>query len=438
MDKLAIDGGIPVRTEPFPVYRAIGEEEESAAIAVIREGVLSKFLGAWTPDFFGGPQVQALEREWEDYFHVAHAVTVNSATSGLYAAIGASGVGPGDEVIVSPYTMSASAACILGYNAVPVFADVDPATFCITASTISKVLSKRTKAIVVVDLFGQPADFDPILELAKERKLVVIEDAAQAPGALYNGCQAGTLADMGVYSLNYHKIIHTGEGGVIVTNNKMYYERIQLIRNHAENVIDQRGYNDLVNMLGFNYRMTEIEAAIGRQQLRKLEKLTNERCEKASYLNEGLKYISGISIPYTTENVRHGYYVYAMKFDRNKIGVDRKTFAEAVRAEGISINEGYVRPIYLQSIYQKKILYGGTGCPYTCPHYLGRVSYEKGICPITEKLNEEELLYGDWCHAGMKRTDLYDIIKALHKVTVTLNRMKSSLQTSVHNKSRKQ
>lgn len=427
MDKLAIDGGTPVRKTPLPAYHTIGAEEEAAAIAVIRDGVLSKFLGAWSPDFFGGPQVQALEREWENFFHIAHATTVNSATSGLYAAMGAAGVGPGDEVVVSPYTMSASAACILGYNAVPVFADVDPQTFCITASTILQVLSKRTKAVVVVDLFGHPADFDPIMALARDHKLVVIEDAAQAPGAFYKGRNAGTLAHMGVYSLNYHKTIHTGEGGVVVTDSESYHERVQLIRNHAENVIDQRDYHDLVNMLGFNYRMTEIEAAIGRQQLKKLETLVRQRCENAAYLDEGLKHIAGISAPYRAENVQHGYYVYAIKYDHNIFGVDRKIFAEAVRAEGISINEGYVRPIYLQSIYQKKILYGGTGCPFTCPHYLGRVIYEKGICPITEKLHEEKLLYGDWCHAGMKRTDLDDIIKALLKVTTTLYRKKSSL-----------
>lgn len=427
MEKLAINGGTPVRTEPFPVYRTIGAEEEAAVLAVIREGVLSKFLAAWTPDFFGGPQVQAFEREWEAFFHVAHAVSMNSATSGLYAAIGAAGVGPGDEVIVSPYTMSASAACVLGYNAVPVFADIDPDTFCINSSTIEKVLSKHTKAVVVVDLFGQPADFDSIMVLAKERGLVVIEDAAQAPGAIYKGRYAGTLADIGVFSLNYHKTIHTGEGGVVVTNSKMFAERLQLIRNHAEVVVDQRGSSDLVNMLGFNYRMTEIEAAIGRQQLGKLENLVKQRSENAAYLDEGFKQIPGITTPYVPDHVRHGFYVYPIKYDGNIIGVDRKMFAAAVRSEGIIMHEGYIKPIYLQSLYQKKTLYGGTGCPFTCPHYNGSVSYEKSICPITERLYEQELLYGDWCYAGMQRTDLDDIIIALRKVIDAFNRGDTSM-----------
>src|SRR5206468_7305004 len=148
---------------------------------VLDSGVLSCFVGNWTEEFYGGPRVRTLEREWEQYFNVKHAVTVNSATSGLSAAVGAAGVEPGDEVIVSPYTMSASAACVLVYNAIPVFADIDPETFCISAQTIRERLTPRTKAIVIVDIFGHPFDRDEVMALAREHNLVVIEDAAQAP-----------------------------------------------------------------------------------------------------------------------------------------------------------------------------------------------------------------------------------------------------------------
>ncbi|HNB40502.1 MAG TPA: DegT/DnrJ/EryC1/StrS family aminotransferase, partial [Anaerolineales bacterium] len=233
MSELALLGGMPLRPQGLPKYQTLGAEERHAVNEVLDSGVLSQFLGAWGPDFFGGPRVQKLERAWEYHFNVAHAVSVNSATSGLYAAVGAVGVGPGDEVIVSPYTMSASAVAAVVYGAIPVFADIDPDTFCISARTIAEKITPRTKAIIVVDIFGQPSDWDAIMALATKHGLLVIEDAAQAPGARYKGRWAGTLGHIGVYSLNYHKTIHSGEGGVCVTNDPKLAERMQLIRNHA-------------------------------------------------------------------------------------------------------------------------------------------------------------------------------------------------------------
>ena len=240
---------------------------------VLDGGVLSGFLGTWSAAFYGGTMVQKLERDWEAYFNVKHAVSVNSATSGLYAAAGAAGIGPGDEVIVAPYTMTASASAAIVYGAIPVFADIDEETFCITPRSIRERLSPYTKAIIVVDLLGHPAEMDEIMEIARERNLVVIEDAAQVPGATYKGRRAGTLAHIGVFSLNYHKTIHTGEGGVVVTNDSRLADRVALIRNHGEVVVKDKGVDDIVNLVGFNYRMTEIEAAIGIEQLKKLPSL---------------------------------------------------------------------------------------------------------------------------------------------------------------------
>lgn len=417
MSKLAINGGQPVRTEPFPPYVTIGEEEKQAVAEVLESTVLSKFLATWSPDFYGGSRVQKLEREWAEYFGVKHAVTMNSATSGLYAAAGAAGIGPGDEVIVSPYTMTASAACALVYNAIPVFADIDPETFCITPQTIRERLSPRTKAIVAVDIFGQPADMDGIMLLARDHDLIVIEDAAQAPGALYHGRYAGTLAHMGVFSLNYHKTIHTGEGGIVVTNDDDLAERLQLIRNHAEVVVKNKGTRNIVNMLGFNYRMTEIEAAIGSEQLKKLEVLVVPRVEAANYLTERLSKLPGITPPVVREGVRHGYYLYAMRYDENEIGVSRNVFVNALKAEGAPFSEGYVEPIYLEPLYQQRILYGTKGCPFTCHHNESDVSYEKGICPVTERMYYKEVMLANVCYAGMSRCDLDDVVDAFQKVT---------------------
>ena len=237
MSKLALNGGEPVRRTPFPQYSSIGSEEKHAVMEVLDSTVLSKYLGSWSPDFYGGAKVQQLEQEWSRYFQVAHAVSMNSATSGLYAAVGAADVGQGDEVIVSPYTMSASATAALVYGAIPVFTEIDPEIFCLSPESVEKCITPSTRAIIIVDIFGHPADMKEIIEIARDHDLVIIEDAAQAPCAKYNGKYAGTLADMGVFSLNYHKTIHCGEGGIVVTDDDNFAERLQLIRNYAEAVV---------------------------------------------------------------------------------------------------------------------------------------------------------------------------------------------------------
>jgi perosamine synthetase len=424
--KLAIHGGKPIRQKPFAVYNTIGEEEKRAVMEVLDSGMLSKYLGTWSPEFYGGPQVQKLEREWAEYFGVRHAVSVNSATSGLYAAVGAVGVGPGDEVIVSPYTMSASATAALVYGGIPVFADIDPEIFCITPESIKNCITSYTKAIIVVDIFGHPADMDEIMEIAYDHNLMVIEDAAQAPGALYHGRYAGTLAHMGVFSLNYHKTIHSGEGGMIVTDDDRLADRLQLIRNHGEVVVKEKGTKEIVNMIGFNYRMTEIEAAIGSEQLKKLEKLLTPRIEAANYLTERLKSLSGIIPPVVRQDVRHGYYVYALRYEEDRIGVSRDQFVAALNAEGIPMVKGYVEPIYLEPLYQRRIGFGQNGFPFTYPGYKGEVNYDLGICPVTERMYYSELMYTSLCHAGVDQSDLKDVVDAFHKIFENIDKLKGS------------
>ena len=415
MSRLAIEGGAPIRTRPFPEYRTIGAEEKAAVAEVLDSGVLSAFLGTWSPEFLGGPRVRKLEEEWARYFGVTHAVSMNSATSGLFAALGAAGVGPGDEVIVSPYTMSASAVGPLLYNAIPVFADIDPATFCVSAETIRAVLSPHTKAIVAVDLFGHPAEMDAIMALAAEHGLTVIEDAAQAPGAKLGERYAGTLGHIGVFSLNYHKHIHSGEGAVVVTDDPALAERLQLIRNHGEVVLQQKpGGGDLNNMLGFNYRMTEIEAAIASEQLKKLDGLLTARIERAHQLTGLLSNAGGISTPVVKPGCVHAYYAYALRYDAEAVGVPRAQFVAALKAEGMPIAEGYVAPIYLQPLYQRRRLYGGTGSPWT--EHPRSVSYERGICPVTERMHTQELIYTGALHAQLTSADVEDMAEAFHKV----------------------
>ena len=426
MGKLAIHGGTPVRTKPFPAYNVIGDEEKEVVQRVMESGILSRFLGSWHSDFYGGPEVQVFEKEWADYFDVKHAIAVNSCTSGLYCAIGASGVGPGDEVIVSPYTMSASATSAIIFNAVPVFADIEPDYFCLDPASVESKITERTKAIVVIDIFGQPYDADAINEIAEKYDLIVIEDCAQAPHAKYKGKWAGTLGDIGVYSLNYHKHIHTGEGGVVVTDDDELAERVRLIRNHAEAVVGNKGTPDLVNMVGFNFRMNEIEAAIGRCQLQKLEGLVNKRITNAEYLAKELSSLDGITPSSLREGCVHAYYVQCFKYDENVIGVSRDNFIEAVKAElpvtelregeGVNLSGGYVKPLYLEPMYQNLIAYGEKGCPFKCPMYDGILNYDKGLCPVTEKLHEKELFGHEFMRPSMTKDYLDDVVRAFEKV----------------------
>jgi dTDP-4-amino-4,6-dideoxygalactose transaminase len=416
MTKLAIAGGAPIRSQPFPAYQTIGDAEKRAVAEVLDSTVLSEFLATWSPQFYGGPRVRALEQEWAAYFGVDCAVTVNSATSGLNAAVGAAGVGPGDEVIVAPYTMTASATAALVYGAVPVFADIDEDIFCITPASIRKAISPQTRAIIVVDLFGHPADMDEIMQIAAEHDLVVIEDASQAPGAKLGSRYAGTFGHLGVYSLNYHKMIHTGEGGVVVTDDPRLAERLQLIRNHAEVVVKDKGVADLVNMVGFNYRMGEIEAAIGSEQLKRLSMLISTRRERAEHLTNRLAALPGLKPPVVRAGAQHGYYLYAVRYDSKTIGIPRDKFVAAVKAEGVPLFEGYVEPIYLQPLYQHRIAIGADGFPFTYPGYKGDVCYDRGICPVTERMHFEELIYTNVCHADATPSDMDDVFEAFAKV----------------------
>lgn len=424
--KLAINGGLPVRTKPFPAHRYIGEEEKEAVNRVLDSGILSRFLGCWHDDFYGGPEVQVLEKEWAQYFNVKHAIAVNSCTSGLYCAVGATGIEPGEEVIVSPFTMSASAVAPLIYNAIPVFADVEPDYFCLDPNEVEKKITPRTRAIIVVDIFGLPYDAEAINTIAKKHGLLVIEDTAQAPGALYKGKYAGTLGDMGVYSLNYHKHIHCGEGGIVVTDDDALADRVRLIRNHAEAVVEQKGVTDIRNMIGFNYRMTEIEASITRCQLKKLDSLIRIRQENCAYLSEKLAEIPALEPARVRRDCTHVYYAYPVKYREDVAAVPREIFIEAVVAElsptelregeGVLIGCGYVKPLYLQPLYQKKIAYGSKGCPFGPPWYNHDTNYGRGLCPVTELLHEKELFTHELMRPGMTREDLDDVVKAFCKV----------------------
>lgn len=415
-EPLALFGGAKTITTPFARANPIGQEEVEAAKAVIETGVLSKFLGAWHPDFYGGPKVREFESQAQEFFGVKHAVTVNSWTSGLIAAVGAIGIEPGDEVIVSPWTMCASATAILMWNAIPVFADIEPETFCLDPKSVEANITPFTKAILAIDIFGHSADMDAILEIAQRHKLKVITDTAQAPGGRYMGKVGGTSSDVGGFSLNYHKHIHTGEGGILVTNDDEIAERLRLIRNHAEAVVGPKGETNLSNMIGYNFRLGEIEAAIGMEQLKKLDAIVAKRQRAAEQLTAGLTGLPWLRPPIVRPDCTHSYYMYPMVLDVERLGVSRERILEALTAEGVQgLAAGYAC-LHLLPMYQKKIAYGSNGFPWTSDICKRDVSYAKGICPVAEELHESTYLGFQICLFELTFDDVERIVVAFRKV----------------------
>jgi len=427
--ELAINGGEPVRTKPWQDNITTGEEEKQAAMRVFNSGYLSLFEGSHTPDhpfsFKGGPEVQALEDEWCEYYDVKYSVSMNSATSGLYAAIGALSIGYGDEVIVSPYTMTACALAPMIYGAIPVFADVDLETGCLDPESLKTKLTERTKAILVVHQFGFPANMESIMDFAKNNKLYVIEDCAQAHGAKFQNKHVGTIGDVGVFSMNVNKTIQSGEGCICTTNDEEIGYRLQLIRNHGEAVVGPAGYKNITNIAGFNYRLSELHAAIIREQLKKLDSLNSARIELVYKLSKGLEKYDFLMVPpyslqYNNSNgekkCKSTFYVYPLRFNKDRAGIKREDFIDAVNAEGINFYQGYSKPLYLQPIYQKKHLFK-KGYPFSASENKDcNMNYDLGICPNAEKLYFDEMIINEHIRSPHTADDINDILIAIDKI----------------------
>jgi len=428
MSLLAINGGQKTRTKKFPRYNTINIQELNIVSEILKEGTLSKFLGAWCDDFYGGSKIQEFETKWSKKFNVKHTISVNSNTSGLISALGACGIGLGDEVIVSPYSMSISATAPLFYNATPVFCDLEKNSYGFDLEILERTITKDTKAIIVVHIFGCPSNLNQIMKIAKKHNIFVIEDAAQCPGAMYDGKFAGTIADIGIFSLNYHKHIHTGEGGMICTNDDNLANKMQLIRNHAESIVENKGETDLINMLGFNFRLTEIQAAIGIEQLKKLDEELQIRQKYAKLYDDALTKFDFIEST-ILNNRTHSYYIQAFRFDEKKAGISRDTFINAVKAElmpvekreneGVPIYGGYVRPLYLLPIFQEKMAYNKQGFAFK-----EEINYQKGLCPNVESLHYKELFSHDLTRSPLTIDDVNDVIDAYTKVATNLQELR--------------
>lgn len=411
VSQLAILGGTPLRTKPFPPYPIIGERERRAVLEVLDHGTLSGFHA----NFLGGPRVQAFEQEFAAYFGARHAIAVNSGTAALHVALAAAGAGPGDEVIVPCYTFTATATAVLHHNAIPIFVDVDPRTFCVTAELIEAAITPRSKAVVPVHLLGNVCRMDAILDVARRHGLAVIEDNAQSPGAEFQGRLAGTLGDAGTFSFVETKNLVTGEGGMVLTNRDDLAERCRLVRNHGECYVAGKPREYVANILGWNYRMTEIEAAIGLAQLDQFKEWTRQRIANAEYLHAHLR-LPGLTPPSRDPDVRHVYHLYALLYDESIVGVSRPLFQRALEAEGIPCSLGYPHPLYRNPMFQEGTVYGQDGCPFTCRPGVTSPDYRKLFLQAAEDLCRNRSLWTHVIRPPATADDMQDVVRAFEKV----------------------
>ena len=308
----------------------IEEEEINAVVDVMKSGMIAQ-----------GPKVIEFEKEFADFVGAKYGIATNSGTSALHVALLAAGIGEGDEVITTPFTFAATGNSILYTGARPVFVDIDEDTFTIDPSKIEDAITEKTKAIMPVQLYGQAADMDPIMEIAKEHDLIVIEDAAQAHGAEYKGKKVGNLGDMACFSFYPTKNMTTSEGGMITTNNEEFAENAKIFRAHGS---PTKYHHDV---LGYNFRMTDIGAAIGIEQLKKLDGFNNKRIENAKYLNEGLADVDLVETPVVGDDSKHVYHQYTVKVNDGK----RDALSDYLIENGIGNGIYYPIPLYNQVLY---------------------------------------------------------------------------------------
>jgi len=409
MGKLAILGGEPVRRKPLPTVndksgRNIGEEELKLLKSVIESGRLFRY---------SGNMVSSFEEEFANFLGVKYAIASTSGTAALHIATGAAGLGPGMEVLTSPITDAGTIIAILGQNSIPVFADIDPDTYNISPEDVKRRITDKTKAIIAVHLFGLPVDMDPLLELAEDKGLTVIEDCAQAYLAEYKGRLVGTIGDFGCFSLQQSKHMFTGDGGITVTNDEEFARKARLFMDKGWD--RSLGLPRAYVMMGFNYRMTELQGAVARAQLKKVKWVVEKRRTVAESLTKRLSEIEGVYTPKVPKGFKHSYWLYPLKLELSMFKAPLSDIAKAITAEGVPAGAGYIgKPIYMAPLFTEKRGYGGSKCPWMCPLYGKDIHYGEGLCPKAEETLNALLTLP--CNEYFTEEDVEDIAEAVGKV----------------------
>lgn len=352
----------------------IGEEEIENVVEVLKSGMIAQ-----------GPKVMEFEEKFANWIGAKYGIATNSGTSALHVALLACGIGEGDEVITTPFTFIASGNAIVYTGATPVFADINLDTYTIDPDKIEDLITDKTKAILPVQLYGQAADMDKIREIAEKHDLKIIEDAAQAHGAEYNGEKVGTLGDMACFSFYPTKNMTTSEGGMITTDDEELAKKAQMFRAHGAS---ERYHHDEI---GYNFRMTDIAAAIGLAQLKVIDEFNDKRISNANYLNEQLKDVEGIVTPKSPDNYKHVYHQYTILVEKG----NRDEWVEFLTNKGIGTGIHYPIPLYNQPIYKK----------------LGI----EGDCPLAEKAADNVISLP--VHPSLTKEDLDLVVDAVKEAS---------------------
>lgn len=315
----------------IPVNAPVVTPESKALVAkALEEGWISS----------AGPYIEQFEKEFARYLGVKHAISVNTGTAALHIALLAAGIGEGDEVIVPAFTMAASWMAIMYTGAIPVFVDVEPDIYTINPNLIEQAITPKTKAIMPVHIYGHPSDMDPILKVAKAHNLLVIEDAAEAHGATYKGRLTGTIGDINAFSFYANKIITTGEGGMVTTDNDEFASLARRMKDLAHSQ-KKRFIHDA---LGYNYRLTSMQAALGSGQLKHIGDFLKTKTHMAEMYNQGLKDVPGLTLPSTRDWATHVYWMYAILIDQDKFGMDKDAFRTKLLEKGVDTRDFFYAP----------------------------------------------------------------------------------------------
>ena len=371
--------------------QAIDEDDIKDVINVLRSEWLTT-----------GPKVSEFEESFAPYVGAKYAVAVSSGTAALHAAMYAIGISPGDEVIVPPITFAASANCVVYQGGTPIFSDVEPHSLLLDQERIESKITSNTKAIIAVDYAGHPCDYDSLRKIADQNNLILVADACHALGAEYKGKKTGSLADLSIFSFHPVKHITTGEGGMITTNNADYAHRMRNFRNHGitsdHHQRKKQGswFYEMMD-LGYNYRMTDFQCALGISQLHKLPKFLERRREIAKRYDEAFIDLPEINPLLVSPNVLHAYHLYVVKMNFDTLGTTRAKFFLTLHKKGISVNVHYI-PVHLHPFYREKF--------HTGP----------GLCPVAEIAYEQIVSLPMF--PGMTNDDVETVISILSEITV--------------------
>jgi perosamine synthetase len=374
----------------------VGNEELTALKEVLYSG-----------NYISGKKVERFEEDFSNYHETSYGIATNSCTSALHVALASVGIGPGDEVIVPALTFFSTVSSVIHQNAIPIFADIDIKSYNINPDDIIPKISEKTKAIIPVHFYGQPAKMDSIMSIADEFNLKVIEDCAQAHGAIYKNQKVGSFGDCGCFSFFATKNITTGEGGMVITNDVNLMKLAKKIRSHG------MSDRDTHEILGYNYRMTEFAAAMGLAQLKKLDNFNELRRKNSFYLYENIQDIDWIIIPEVPSYVHHVFFWCPIQIDETKLGMKTQELRKLLMSKGVETRYRYNQPLNSQKLLIDKNAYP-MNCPFSCPYYDKPIDYSRFKLPNANKIAGKML--GLPNHPLLKKTELEQIVNILHEI----------------------